>query len=60
MLHDPEGFDLRGGGSSGDHIDILGSNQLNSAIVKIATGRGHEVQDNYYSNIREYAERIDW
>lgn len=60
LLHDPEGFDLRGGGSSGDHIDILGSNQLNSAIVKIATGRGHEVQDNYYSNIREYAERIDW
>ena len=60
MYHDPDAFDLRGGTSSGDHIDILGSKDLNEAIVRIATGRGDQVQERIYSPIATYAKRIQW
>ena len=60
VYHNPEAFDLRGGTSSGDHIDILGSKDLNEAIVRIATGRGDQVQERIYSPIATYAKRIQW
>ncbi|TCD62272.1 hypothetical protein EIP91_007111 [Steccherinum ochraceum] len=50
----------RGGGTSSDHVDILGSTALNEIILKVATGVGDEVQDQYVSNIQEYAKRIQW
>ena len=50
----------RGGANTSDHVDILGSTALNEIIVKVATGVGHEVQENFVSNIREYAKRIKW
>jgi len=50
----------RGGANTSDHVDILGSTGLNEIILKVATGVGHEVKDNYVSNIRDYSQRIEW
>lgn len=58
--HDPEAFDLRGGTSSGDHIDILGSHALNRVVVNVAAGRGHLVEENILSPIKKYAAKIKW
>ncbi|KAH8096763.1 Lecithin:cholesterol acyltransferase-domain-containing protein [Cristinia sonorae] len=43
----------RGGGTTSDHVDILGSTALNEIILKVATGVGDEIQDQFVSNIRE-------
>lgn len=50
----------RGGATTGDHVDILGSTALNELILKFATGAGDEVEDNFVSKIREYAKRVQW
>lgn len=58
--HQPDSFDLRGGPLTADHVDILGSSPLNSAILKIASGRGDLVEEHIGSDILEYVERMDW
>ncbi|ADV21626.1 phospholipid:diacylglycerol acyltransferase [Cryptococcus gattii E566] len=58
--HSPEGLDLRGGAQTADHVDILGASPLNSAILKIAGGRGDLVTEQIGSKILEYTERMDW
>jgi len=50
----------RGGANTSDHVDILGSTGLNELILKVAVGAGHEIEDSYVSNIREYAKKIAW
>ncbi|GLB37391.1 putative lecithin:cholesterol acyltransferase [Lyophyllum shimeji] len=50
----------RGGANTSDHVDILGSTGLNEIILKVATGVGEEITENYVSNIREYSKRIQW
>ena len=50
----------RGGGTTADHVDILGNVALNEIILKVATGAEDEVQDHFVSNIREYASRVQW
>ncbi|EPQ28859.1 uncharacterized protein PFL1_03662 [Pseudozyma flocculosa PF-1] len=60
LKHEPEAMDLRGGQSTGDHVDILGARGVNEAVLRIAAGRGSEVGDQYVSRIREYARRVKW
>jgi phospholipid:diacylglycerol acyltransferase len=60
LPHNPSPTIPRGGASTSDHVDILGSTGLNDVIVKAATGAGHEIQNAFVSNIREYAARIQW
>ena len=60
LPHRPSPTIPRGGGTTADHVDILGSTALNEIILKIATGVGHEVEDSFVSNIRAYAKRIRW
>ncbi|KAI0249241.1 Lecithin:cholesterol acyltransferase-domain-containing protein [Lactifluus subvellereus] len=60
LPHRPEVTLPRGGANTSDHVDILGSNALNEIILKVATGAGGEIRDNYVSRIREYAKRIRW
>ncbi|KAG6899424.1 hypothetical protein C0993_010391 [Termitomyces sp. T159_Od127] len=60
LPHRPVSWMPRGGANTSDHVDILGSMSLNEIIVKVATGVGHEVAENYVSNIREYAKKIEW
>lgn len=55
MPHEPERFNPRGGPNTADHVDILGRQNLNEFILRIAAGRGDTIQDHVVSNIREYA-----
>ena len=50
----------RGGGTTSEHVDILGSTRMNEIILSVATGVGDEIEDSYVSNIREYAQRVKW
>ncbi|KAF9476351.1 LACT-domain-containing protein [Pholiota conissans] len=50
----------RGGANTSDHVDVLGSTGLNEIILKVAAGAGHEIEDYYVSNIREYAKKVKW
>jgi len=60
LPHNPVPTIPRGGGTTGDHVDILGSTAMNEIILKVATGAGDEIQDSFVSRIREYAQRIQW
>jgi len=55
MPHEPERFNPRGGPNTADHVDILGRQNLNELILRIAAGVGDEITDRVVSNIREYA-----
>lgn len=50
----------RGGANTSDHVDILGSTGLNEIVLQVATGVGHEIRDNYVSDIRRYASKVQW
>lgn len=50
----------RGGANTSDHVDILGSTGLSELILKVATGVGSEIEENFVSDIREYAKKIKW
>lgn len=60
LPHQPVASIPRGGANTSDHVDILGSTGLNEIILKVATGVGHEIEENYVSNIRQYAQKIQW
>ncbi|KAH9048475.1 Lecithin:cholesterol acyltransferase-domain-containing protein, partial [Lactarius hengduanensis] len=60
LPHQPEITLPRGGANTSDHVDVLGSQALNEIILKVATGAGGEIRDNYVSRIREYAKKIRW
>lgn len=38
----------------------MGSQMLNDILVKVATGAGEEVKEQFNSNIRDYARRVKW
>ncbi|CAJ2508740.1 Uu.00g137660.m01.CDS01 [Anthostomella pinea] len=58
MPHEPERFNPRGGPKSGDHVDILGRQNLNELLLRIAAGKGFMIEDSIVSNIREYADKV--
>ncbi|KAH8819712.1 Lecithin:cholesterol acyltransferase [Xylogone sp. PMI_703] len=58
MPHEPDRFSPRGGPNTGDHVDILGRQNLNDMILRVAAGRGDEIQNNIVSNIREYSDKV--
>ncbi|GAA5969238.1 hypothetical protein JCM11641_007521 [Rhodosporidiobolus odoratus] len=60
ILHAPLAFDPRGGPTTADHVDILGSSELNDAILEIAAGQGRNVKDQYHSRIQEIVKKIRW
>jgi phospholipid:diacylglycerol acyltransferase len=51
-------LDLRGGGRSADHVDLLGHEQVLEDIVAIAAGKGGELTDRFVSRAREVAARV--
>jgi phospholipid:diacylglycerol acyltransferase len=59
MPHDPERFDVRGGAKTAEHVDILGRAELNELVLKVAAGKGDEIEDRFVSRLKEYAARID-
>lgn len=58
MLHEPDAYSPRGGPNTGDHVDILGRSSLNDLILRIAGGKGDEIEESYRSNIKEYADKV--
>ncbi|KAG5920716.1 hypothetical protein E4U42_006091 [Claviceps africana] len=58
MSHEPERFSPRGGPKTADHVDILGRENLNELILRIAAGRGDTISNYVVSNIREYAAKV--
>ncbi|KAG0144699.1 hypothetical protein CROQUDRAFT_46960 [Cronartium quercuum f. sp. fusiforme G11] len=58
--HKPQSFDIRGGSTTADHIDILGSAELNEAIINIVAGREELVKEKIISSIKDYVKRIKW
>lgn len=58
MPHEPDRFSPRGGPNTGDHVDILGRSSLNDLILRVAAGRGEQIEDNYVSRIWEISKRV--
>ncbi|KAJ9134805.1 Lecithin [Pleurostoma richardsiae] len=58
MPHEPERFNPRGGPNTADHVDILGRQNLNELILRVAAGRGSSISDYIVSDIREYADKV--
>lgn len=58
MPHEPERFNPRGGPKTADHVDILGRQNLNELVLRVAAGMGNTISDYVVSNIREYADKV--
>lgn len=58
MPHEPDRFSPRGGPNTGDHVDILGRSSLNDLILRVAGGKGDQIEENYQSRINEISERV--
>src|SRR5436305_1815034 len=58
MPHEPDRFCPRGGPNTGDHVDILGGSSLNDLILRVAGGKGHEIEENVVSRIREISDKV--
>lgn len=58
MPHEPERFNPRGGPRTADHVDILGRQNLNELVLRVAAGKGDTIADHVVSNIREYAAKV--
>lgn len=52
IKHEPDRFDIRGGAKTAEHVDILGSAELNELILKVVTGRDELIEDAFYSELK--------
>lgn len=43
---------------TGDHVDILGRSSLNDLVLRVAGGKGDQIEENFVSRIREYADKV--
>ena len=43
---------------TGDHVDILGRSSLNDLVLRVAGGKGDQIEENFVSKIREYSEKV--
>lgn len=53
IKHEPDRFDIRGGAKTAEHVDILGSAELNELVLKVAAGKGDSIENRYYSKLRD-------
>lgn len=60
IKHRPDAWDLRGGGISADHVDILGSSELNEYILKIVSGNGDMIKDKRITNMTQWVQNMEW
>ncbi|OAL38662.1 hypothetical protein AYO20_01868 [Fonsecaea nubica] len=58
MPHEPDRFSPRGGPNTGDHVDILGRSSLNDLILRVAGGKGEQIEESYESRIWEISEKV--
>lgn len=60
MKHEPERFDIRGGSKTSEHVDILGSTELNELVIKVASGHGPDIEDRVISQLPDFIKRMNW
>ncbi|CCK69812.1 phospholipid:diacylglycerol acyltransferase KNAG_0D00600 [Huiozyma naganishii CBS 8797] len=60
IKHEPQGFDIRGGGKSAEHVDILGSAELNEYILRIASGHGNTVRSRQLTNMTQWVRKLQF
>ncbi|KAL3230568.1 Phospholipid:diacylglycerol acyltransferase [Nakaseomyces bracarensis] len=58
MKHRPDKFDIRGGPNSAEHVDILGSAELNEYILRVATGKGDTIKSKVFSNLTQWVKEM--
>jgi len=58
LAHEPGRFDIRGGPTTADHVDILGRPDLNELILRVVAGKGEGIEEVRHSNIKEISERV--
>lgn len=54
MKHAPDRFDIRGGAKTAEHVDILGSAELNELVLKVASGRDDLIEERIITNMTEW------
>jgi phospholipid:diacylglycerol acyltransferase len=59
MKHEPDRFDIRGGAKTAEHVDILGSAELNELVLRVASGTGDSIENRYISNLQEIVKKLD-
>lgn len=59
IKHEPDRFDIRGGAKTAEHVDILGSAELNELILKVAGGLGETIESRYISNLAQIVDGLD-
>lgn len=58
IKHQPDRFDIRGGAKSAEHVDILGSAELNEYILKVASGHGDLIETRLLSNLSQWVNEM--
>lgn len=58
LKHQPDRFDIRGGAKSAEHVDILGSAELNEYILKVAGGRGDTIESRILTNMTQWVQEM--
>lgn len=58
MPHQPDRFSPRGGANTAEHVDILGRQNLNELLLKVAAGQGDGIESSIVSNILDYADKV--
>ncbi|SCU78241.1 LANO_0A02498g1_1 [Lachancea nothofagi CBS 11611] len=56
IKHQPDRFDIRGGAQSAEHVDILGSAELNEYILKVAGGVGDTIEPRQISDMKQWVQ----
>jgi phospholipid:diacylglycerol acyltransferase len=51
-------FQIRSGPSTGDHVDIMGNNELIRDIISIVTGQNEDLENRIESNIVSYSKKV--
>ncbi|KAI5955688.1 LRO1 [Candida jiufengensis] len=59
IKHEPDRFDLRGGAKTAEHVDILGSAELNELILTVVSGNGDKIKNRYVSNLKQIVDELD-
>lgn len=58
IKHEPDRFDIRGGAKTAEHVDILGSAELNELILRVVSGKEDSINNTYVSDLRNIVQRM--
>lgn len=59
IKHEPDRFDIRGGAKTAEHVDILGSAELNELVLKVTAGKGDTIENRYISELKNIVEKME-